>query len=174
MPRGNVSKYEYLRPEIIEKFLAGKTGGELVAEYEQIPRRTVYRWIKEVKDVTGIGLAQPERNEAEVSSICQSKPRANLTVLPMSNTTEDSLPDLLYLKRKLRSIISTDGDNLSRNDGIRVNAINAYLKIVMVEYGSKSPIIEDDEDELEEASEIDYDSLSEEQLADLINRRLKA
>lgn len=43
MPRGNVSKLDYLRPEIIASFLEGKTGADLVADYPQVPRRTIYR-----------------------------------------------------------------------------------------------------------------------------------
>jgi hypothetical protein len=173
MPRRNVSKFDYLRPEIIESFLQGKTGGELVAEYPQIPRRTVYRWLKEVRDLTGTPLTQPKNDKPTALSECQSGHRANLVVLPMSNTVEDTLPDLLYLKRKLRTIINTDGDNLSKNDGIRVNAINAYLKLVLAEFGNKNIAIEEDDD-IEEAAEIDYDNMTEEELANLIHKKLRA
>lgn len=170
MPRGNVSQYEYLRPEIIEKFLQGKTGSDLVAEYKQIPRATIYRWLKEVKELTETDARQTRGDEAVSQVESQSKPSLNIVTLPMSNTAEDSLPDFQYLKRKLRRIINTDGDDLSRNDGIRVNAINAYLKLVLVEIGNKQVLVEDEE---LEGEQIDYSKLSEEELTELYYRKLK-
>lgn len=171
MPRGNVSKLDYLRPEIIAHFLEGKTGGELVADYPQVPRRTIYRWIKEVKDITGTGLAQPRNDERSTLTECQKQPRANLVSLPMSDTVEDSLPDLQYLKRKLRRIINTDGDNLSKNDSIRVNAINTYLKVILAEYGDSKSALEEEDDQ--EDDEIDYSKLSDEELTEIYHRKLK-
>lgn len=177
MARGNFSKNEYLRPEIIEAFLAGKTGGELAEKYKQIPKATIYRWIKDVRDITGIdskagtNTRQPESDKATNPSHSQAKASLNIVTLPMSNTVEDTLPDFQYLKRKLRKIINTDGDDLSRNDGIRVNAINAYMKVVLAEIGNKQ-IALGDEDDLEE-EQVDYSKLSEEELTELYQRKLK-
>lgn len=170
MPRGNVSKLDYLRPEIIEKYLNGKTGGELVAEYSQIPRATVYRWLKEVKDLTETPTRQLQSDEASVPSVSQSKASLSLVTLPMSDKVEDTLPDFQYLKRKLRKIINTDGDNLSRNDGIRVNAINAYLKLILAEVGNKQALVEDEDDGEEE---IDYKNKSYEELVEIYNRKIR-
>jgi hypothetical protein len=172
MPRGNVSKLEYLRPEIIEKYLSGKTGGELVAEYSQIPRATVYRWLKEVKDLTETPTRQPQSDEASTPTVSQSKASLSLVTLPMSDKVEDTLPDLQYLKRKLRKIINTDGDSLSKNDNIRVNAISCYLKVVVIEHGNKQIALEDEDDLQEE--EIDYSKLSDEELTDLYHKKLKS
>ncbi len=171
MPRGNVSQYEYLRPEIIEKYLQGKAGNELVAEYKQIPRATIYRWLKEVKDLTETNVRQPSSDERKHLAESQSKPNLNLVTLPVTDTVEDTLPDFQYLKRKLRRIINTDGDDLSSKDGIRVNAINAYLKLVLAEIGNRQAI-ESDSDDSEQETE-DLSKLSDEELADYYHKKIK-
>lgn len=170
MPRGNVSKYEYLRPEIIEKFLSGRTGGDLVAEYSQIPRATIYRWLKEVKELTETKVRQVDGDRTATPTASQSKPNLNIVTLPMSDKVEDALPDFQYLKRKLRRIINTDGDNLSSKDGIRVNAINAYLKLILAEIGNRQTIEDDEDTELEQE---DYSNKSYEELVEIYNKKIK-
>jgi hypothetical protein len=171
MPRGNVSQYEYLRPEIIEHFLQGVTGAELVAKYSQIPRATIYRWIKEVKDLTETNVRQPSSDERKRFTESQSKPNLNLVTLPVTDAVEDTLPDFQYLKRKLRRIINTDGDELSSKDGIRVNAINAYLKLILAEIGNRQ-LIENDNDDSEQETE-DLSKLSNDELADYYHKKIK-
>lgn len=171
MPSGRVNPFEYLRPEIIEKFLAGKTGGDLVAEYQQIPRATIYRWLKDVKDLSETGARQRQSDEAEATTTSQKPSRLVLLTSPLSDKTEDSLPDILYLKRKLRAIINTDGADLDKNDSIRVNAINAYLKALSIEFGNKQALIDDDDDTQEEFT--DYSKLSDEELTEIYHRKLK-
>lgn len=171
MARGNFSKNEYLRPEIIEAFLAGKTGGELAEKYKQIPKATIYRWIKDARDIAGTNIRQPESDKAAIPSHSQAKASLNIVTLPMSNTVEDTLPDFQYLKRKLRKIINTDGDDLSRNDNIRVNAISCYLKLVLAEYGNKQILSSEEEDD--DSEQVDYSKLSEEELTELYQRKLK-
>ena len=172
MPRGNVSQHEHLRPEITERYLSGEPSADLVAEYSQIPKRTVYRWLKEAKDLNGKVLAQKHFDKAVSEQQCQSNSSANLFLLPLSSTAEDSLPDFQYLKRKLRRIINTDGDDLSRNDNIRVNAINTYLKLVLAELGNRQALEDDEEDENASEDE-DFNKLSDEELAERYHKKIK-
>lgn len=154
-----ISRFEHLKPEILQHFQEGMTPREVLLKFSDLPRGTVYRWFDE--------LGQTDKVRTDSDSPVQSgfQPRLVGSASPEEKQErQEKTRARRELSRIRKALWNVIGSPDSEGAAVKVQALNAALKCLQVEQGLP---LSDEDDEVQIDIAADVRSLSTEQLEKL-------